>query len=68
MNIKEIYERTQNVDGWILGIDGSESPVDLSNPAIMAGVGKFHVKKIYPEFDDGKIIVELDVATTVETD
>lgn len=68
MNIKEIYERAQNVDGWILGIDGSASPVDLSNPAIMAGVGKFHVKTIYPEFYDGKIIVELDVATTVETD
>ena len=68
MNIKEIYERAQNVDGWILGIDGSAIPVDLSNPAIMAGVGKFHVKTIYPEFDHGKIIVELDVATTVETD
>jgi len=68
MNIKEIYERAQNVDGWILGIDGSASPVDLSNPAIMAGVGEFHVKTIYPEFDGGKIIVELDVATTVETD
>lgn len=68
MNIKEIYERAQNVDGWILGIDGSASSVDLSNPVIMAVVGKFHVKTIYPEFDDGKIIVELDVATTVETD
>ena len=68
MNIKEIYERTQNVDGWILGIDGSASPVDLSNPAVMAVVGKFHVKTIYPEFDGGKIIVELDVATTVEAD
>lgn len=68
MNIKEIYERSQNVDGWILGIDGSASTVDLSNPAIMAGVGKFHVKTIYPEFDGGKTIVELDVATTVETD
>ena len=68
MNIKELYERAQNVAGWILGIDGSASPVDLSNPAIMAGVGKFHVKTIYPEFDGGKIIVELDVATTVETD
>ena len=68
MNIKEIYERTQNVNGWILGVDGSASPVDLNNPAIMAGVGKFHVKTIYPEVDDGKIIVVLDVATTVETD
>ncbi len=68
MTIKEIYERSQNVDGWLLGIDGYASKVDLGNPAILAGIGKFHVKTIYPEFDDGKIIVELDVATTIETD
>ena len=68
MTIKEIYEHTQNVDSWILGIDGYASKVDLGNPAILAGIGKFHVKTIYPDVHDGKVVVELDVATTIQTD
>lgn len=68
MTIKEIYEHTQNVDRWILGIDGYASKVDLGNPAILAGIGKFHVKTIYPDVHDGKVVVELDVATTIQTD
>ena len=68
MTIKEIYEPTQNVDSWILGIDGYASKVDLGNPAILAGIGKFHVKTIYPDVHDGKVVVELDVATTIQTD
>lgn len=68
MTIREIYERTQNVDGWILGIDGYASKVDLGNPAILAGIGKFHVKTIYPDVHDGKVVVELDVATTINSD
>ena len=68
MTIKEIYEHTQNVDSWILGIDGYASKVDLGNPAILAGIGKFHVKTIYPDVHDGKVVVELDVATTIRTD
>ena len=68
MTIKEIYEHTQNVDSWILGIDGYASKVDLGNPAILAGIGKFHVKTIYPDIQDGKVVVELDVATTIQTD
>ena len=68
MTIKEIYEHTQNVDSWLLGIDGYASKVDLGNPAILAGIGKFHVKTIYPDVHDGKVVVELDVATTIQTD
>ena len=68
MTIKEIYEHTQNVDSWLLGIDGYASKVDLGNPAILAGIGKFHVKTIYPDIQDGKVVVELDVATTIQTD
>ena len=41
MTIKEIFEHSQNVDGWILGIDGYASKVDLGNPAILAGIGKY---------------------------
>ena len=40
ITIKEIFEHSQNVDSWILGIDGYASKVDLSNPAILAGIGK----------------------------
>ena len=68
MTIKEIYEHTQNVDSWLLGIDGYASKVDLGNPAILTGIGKFHVKTIYPDVQDGKVVVELDVATTIQTD
>lgn len=32
MTIKEIFEHSQNVDGWILGIDGYASKVDLGQP------------------------------------
>ena len=49
MTIKEIFEHSQNVDGWILGIDGYASKVDLGNPAILAGIGKYRVKTIYPD-------------------
>ncbi len=68
MTVREIYEHTQNVDSWILGIDGYASAVDLGNPAILAGIGNYHVKTIYPDVDDGKVVVELDVATTIQTD
>lgn len=68
MTIREIYERTQNVDSWILGIDGYASAVDLGNPAILAGIGRFRVKTIYPDVNDGKVVVELDIATTIESD
>lgn len=68
MTIKEIYEHTQNVDSWILGIDGYASKVDLGNPAILAGIGNYRVKTIYPDIQDGKVVVELDVATTIQTD
>lgn len=46
MTIKEVFEHSQNVDGWILGIDGYASKVDLGNPAILAGIGKYRVKTI----------------------
>ena len=49
MTIKEIFEHSQNVDGWILGIDGYASKVDLGNPAILVGIGKYRVKTIYPD-------------------
>lgn len=68
MTVREIYEHTQNVDSWILGIDGYASAVDLGNPAILAGIGNYHVKTIYPDVDDGKVVVELDVVTTIQTD
>ena len=68
MTIREIYERTQNVDGWILGIDGYASKVDLGNPAILDGIGSYRVKTIYPDVHDGKVVVELDVATTINSD
>ena len=68
MTIREVYERMQNVEGWILGIDGYASKVDLGNPAILAGIGKFHVKTIYPDVHDGKVVVELDVETSIVTD
>lgn len=68
MTVREIYEHTQNVDSWILGIDGYASAVDIGNPAILAGIGNYHVKTIYPDVDDGKVVVELDVATTIQTD
>lgn len=68
MTIREIYERMQNVDSWFLGVDGYASAVDLGNPAIIAGIGKFHVKTIYPDVHDGKVVVELDVATTINSD
>lgn len=68
MTVREIYEHTQNVDSWILGIDGYASAVDLGNPAILAGIGNYHVKTIYPDVDDGKVVVELGVATTIQTD
>ena len=45
MTIKEIFEHSQNVDGWILGIDGYASKVDLGNPAILAGIGKYRVRR-----------------------
>ena len=62
MTIKEIFEHSQNVDGWILGIDGYASKVDL------AGIGKYRVKTIYPDVHDGKVVVELDVETSIVTD
>lgn len=62
MTIKEIFEHSQNVDGWILGIDGYASKVDLGNPAILAGIGKYRVKTIYPDVHDGKVVVEPDLA------
>ena len=68
MTIKEIFEHSQNVDGWILGIDGYASKVDLGNPAILAGIGKYRVKTIYPDVHDGKVVVELDVETSIVTD
>ena len=68
MTIKEIFEHSQNVDGWILGIDGHASKVDLGNPAILAGIGKYRVKTIYPDVHDGKVVVEPDVETSIVTD
>ena len=68
MTIKEIFEHSQNVDGWILGIDGYASKVDLGNPAILAGIGNYRVKTIYPDVHDGKVVVELDVETSIVTD
>ena len=68
MTIKEIFEHSQNVDGWILGIDGYASKVDLGNPAILVGIGKYRVKTIYPDVHDGKVVVELDVETSIVTD
>lgn len=65
MTIKEIFEHSQNVDGWILGIDGYASKVDLGNPAILAGIGKYRVKTIYPDVHDGKVVVEPDVETSI---
>ena len=59
MTIKEIFEHSQNVDGWILGIDGYASKVDL---------GKYRVKTIYPDVHDGKVVVEPDVETSIVTD
>lgn len=67
MTIKEIFEHSQNVDGWILGIDGYASKVDLGNPAILAGIGKYRVKTIYPDVHDGKVVVEPDVETSIVT-
>lgn len=68
MTIKEIFEHSQNVDGWILGIDGYASKVDLGNPAILAGIGKYRVKTIYPDVHNGKVVVEPDVETSIVTD
>ena len=37
-------------------------------PAILAGIGKYRVKTIYPDVHDGKVVVELDVETSIVTD
>lgn len=68
MTIKEVYDRLENIDDWCIGVDGVSSPVVLENPAILAGVAKFHVQKVYLLEHEGKITAELSLATTIESD
>ena len=68
MTIKEAYDRLENIDDWRIGVDGVSSSVVLENPAIMAGVARFHVQKVYLLAHEGKITAELSLATTVESD
>lgn len=58
----------ENIDNWCIGVDGVSSPIVLENPAIMAGVAKFHVQKVYLLAHDEKITAELALATTIESD
>lgn len=68
MTIKELYEKSINVDDWTLSINGESTPVHPCNPAIMAGIGKFHVQSYYVDFHDGRTSVDITVATRIETD
>lgn len=68
MTIKEVYDHMENVDDWCVSVDGVSSPIVLENLAIMAGVAKFHVKKVYLLAEADKITAELALATTIESD
>lgn len=68
MTIKEIYDHMENVDEWCISVDGVSTPVVLANPAIMAGVAKFHVQKVYLLAHDDRITAELALATKIESD
>lgn len=68
MTIKEVYDHMENVDDWCVSVDGVSSPIVLENPAIMAGVAKFHVQKVYLFAEADKITAELALATTIESD
>ena len=68
MTIKEVYDHMENVDDWCVSVDGVSSPIVLENPAIMSGVAKFHVQKVYPLAEADKITAELALATTIESD
>jgi len=52
----------------MIAIDGLANAIALDNPAIMAGVGNFHVSTFDVDVEDGKPVIEMVVATKIVTD
>lgn len=68
MTIRELYEHSQNVGRWMIAIDGLANVIALDNPAIMAGVGNFHINTFDVDVEDGKPVIDMVVATKIVTD